>query len=153
MKHFGILCPPGTGHLDPMSALGYELRPRGHRVTMLGLPDVKSYAIAARLDFYSVGAAEFPVGSTKRSLDKLGKLGRICALLYTVDLFCQGTEVLLQRIPEACRQAGVEALLIDQASFEGSTIAEYLGLPFITICNALLLMNYDFFHRPDPFSR
>ncbi|MGL5939622.1 MAG: hypothetical protein ACRC2S_04425 [Waterburya sp.] len=33
MKHFGILCPPGAGHLNPMSSLGYELQRRGHQVT------------------------------------------------------------------------------------------------------------------------
>jgi hypothetical protein len=37
MKHFGILCPPGTEHLNPMSALGFELRQRGHRVLLLCL--------------------------------------------------------------------------------------------------------------------
>ncbi|MBE9043873.1 glycosyl transferase family 1 [Pleurocapsales cyanobacterium LEGE 10410] len=45
---------------------------------------------------------------------------------------------MLQEVPQACRRSGVEALLIDQALFEGSTIAEYLNLPFITVCNALL---------------
>ena len=135
----GILCPPGTGHLNPMSALGYELQQRGHKVTLFGLPDVESYATAAKLEFYPVGAAQFPLGSTKRSLYRLGKLDGILALLYTIDLFRQGTEVVLQEVPQACKQAGVEALLIDQALFEGSTIAEHLNLPFVTICNALLL--------------
>lgn len=136
---FGILCPPGTGHLNPMSALGYELQRRGHQVTLFGLPNVESYAIAAKLDFYPIGAAKFPLGSAKRSQDRLGKLDGILALLYTIDLFRQGTEVVLQEVPQACKQTNVEVLLIDQASFEGSTIAEYLNLPFITICNALLL--------------
>ena len=136
---FGILCPPGAGHLNPMSALGYELQRRGHKVTLFGLLDVKSYAAAAKLEFYPIGIAEFPLGSNKRSLELLGKLSGIPALLYTVRLFCQGTEVMLQDVPQACKQAGVEALLIDQALFEGSTIAEHLNLPFVTVCNALLL--------------
>ena len=135
----GILCPPGTGHLNAMSALGYELQQRGHKVTLFGLPDVKSYATAAKLEFYPIGAAEFPLGSTKRSPELLGRLSGIPALLYTVKLFCQGTEVMLQDVPQACLQAGIQALLIDQALFEGSTIAEHLNLPFVTICNAVLL--------------
>lgn len=136
---FGILCPPGTGHLNPMSALGYELHQRGHQVTLFGLPDVESYTIAAKLDFYPIGVAKFPLGSGKRAQNRLGKLDGILALLYTIDLFRQGTEVILQEVPLACKRTGVEFLLIDQALFEGSTIAEYLNLPFITICNALLL--------------
>ena len=135
----GILCPPGTGHLNAMSALGYELQQRGHKVTLFGLPDIKSYATAAKLEFYPIGAAKFPLGSTKRSPEMLGRLSGIPALLYTVKLFCQGTEVMLQDVPQACKQAGIQALLIDQALFEGSTIAEHLNRPFVTICNAVLL--------------
>ena len=135
----GILCPPGTGHLNAMSALGYQLQQRGHKVTLFGLPDVQSYATAAKLEFYPIGAAEFPLGSTRRSPELLGRLSGIPALLYTVKLFCQGTEMMLQDVPQACLEAGVRALLIDQALFEGSTIAEHLNLPFVTVCSAVLL--------------
>ena len=135
----GILCPPGTGHLNAMSALGYELQQRGHRVTLFGLLDVEAYATAANLEFYPIGAVEFPLGSTKRSPELLSRLDGIPALLYTIKLFCQGTEVILQDVPQACKQADIQALLIDQALFEGSTIAEHLNLPFITICSAVLL--------------
>ncbi|MEL6496706.1 MAG: glycosyltransferase [Cyanobacteria bacterium J06623_7] len=136
---FGLLCPPGTGHLNPMSALGYELRQRGHQVTLFGLPDVESYAVAADLEFFPIGTAKYPPGSLKRSQARLGKLNGIPALLYTIDLFRQGTAAVLAEMPAACQQTGVEALLIDQVLLEGSTIAEYLNLPFITICNALIL--------------
>jgi zeaxanthin glucosyltransferase len=139
MKHFGILCPPGAGHLNPMSALGFELQQRGYRVTMFGLPDVQPYATAAQIDFQPIGLAKYPLGSVKRSQERLGKLDGIPALLYTIELFRQGTEAVLGDIPTACRQVGIEALLIDQVLLEGSTIAEYLKLPFITVCNALLL--------------
>ena len=139
MKHFGLLCPPGVGHINNFMALGYELQQRGHRVTLFGLPDVESYANAAGLNFFPIGTARFPVGSTKRSQQKLGELNGILALFYTIDLFCQGTEVILQEVPQGCKQVGVEVLLIDQTLLEGSTIAEYLQLPFITICSALLL--------------
>ena len=139
VAHFGILCPPGVGHLNNFMALGYELRQRGHRVTLFGLPDVESYATAAQLNFYPLGVERFPVGSTARSNTRLGEMNGISALFYTINLFRQGTEVLLAEIPQKCKQAGVEVLLIDQVLLEGSSIAEYLDLPFITICSALLL--------------
>ena len=139
MKHFGLLCPPGVGHINNFMALGYELQQRGHRVTLFGLPDVESYANAAGLNFFSVGTARFPVGSTKRSQQQLGELNGVLALFYTINLFRRGTEVILQEVPQGCKQVGIEVLLIDQTLLEGSTIAEYLQLPFITICSALLL--------------
>lgn len=135
----GILCPPGAGHLNPMSALGYELQQRGHQVTLFGILDVESYATAAKLEFEAIAVDKFPLGSTKRSQQRLGELNGIPAMLYTIDSFRQGTEAVLQEIPQACRRSKVEVLLIDQVLLEGSTIAEYLNLPFITICNALLL--------------
>ena len=136
---FGLLCPPGTGHLNQFCALGYELCQRGHQVTLFGLPDVEPYATAADLKFYPIGVAEYPLGSLKRSQARLGKLDGIPALLYTIELFRQGTEVVLAEVPAACRKAEVEALLIDQVLLEGSSIAEYLNLPFITICSAVIL--------------
>lgn len=78
----GILCPPGTGHLNAMNALGYELQQRGHKVTLLRLPDVKSSATAAKLEFYLIGAAKFPLGSNKRSRNSL-RFGN-----YSSGYFC-----------------------------------------------------------------
>ena len=47
MKYFGILCPPGVGHLNNFMAFGDELQRRGQNVTLFGIPDVESFAIAA----------------------------------------------------------------------------------------------------------
>ncbi|MEM8677205.1 MAG: glycosyltransferase [Cyanobacteria bacterium P01_G01_bin.67] len=139
MKHFGLLCPPGVGHLNNFMALGSELQRRGHRVTLFGLPDTESHAIAAELNYCSIGAEKYPLGSNKRSQKLLSNLDGIPALLYTVELFRQGTEIVLQEVPPALKRQAVEVLLIDQVMFEGSTIAEHLNLPFITICSAILL--------------
>ncbi|NEO74378.1 hypothetical protein [Moorena sp. SIO3H5] len=49
MTHFGIMCPPVSGHLNPMATLGYELKQRGHRVTVLGIEDTQPKVIAAGL--------------------------------------------------------------------------------------------------------
>ena len=136
---FGLLCPPGTGHLNNFAALGYELRQRGHQVTLLGLPDTKVYATAAGLNFEPIGVAEYSLGEVARSQKRLGELNGIPALLYTIDLFRQGTKTVLKDVPSAIKRAGVDFLLIDQVLLEGSTIAEYTNLPFITICSALIL--------------
>ena len=39
--------------------------------------------------------------------------------------------------PSTIKAAGIEALLVDQTEPAGGTVAEYLGLPFVTICCAL----------------
>ena len=46
--------------------------------------------------------------------------------------------MFFRKAPEALKVAGVEALLVDQVTLGGGTIAQKLNLPFITVCNALL---------------
>jgi zeaxanthin glucosyltransferase len=69
MTHFGIICPDGTGHLNPMITLGYELLKRGHCVTLFGILDVESKARVAGLDFYPIGTSEFPIEKTAQLMN------------------------------------------------------------------------------------
>jgi MGT family glycosyltransferase len=122
-----------------MTTLGHELKQRGHDVTLVGLLDAHNKALAAGLNFEPIGIEDFPVGTTKASLEKLGELSGLKAFRYTVELFRQQTQVLLRDTPDAFQRAGVDFLLIDQSSFGGSTIAQCLDLPFISVSCALML--------------
>jgi zeaxanthin glucosyltransferase len=139
MPHIGLLCPTASGHLNPMTTLGYELKQRGHRVTLVGTLDAQSKVLAAGLEFRAIGKTEFPAGSTADSFAKMGRLSGLAAFRYTVALFRQMTATLLQEAPAALQSAGVESLIIDQTSFGGSTVAQLLDIPFISVCCALML--------------
>jgi zeaxanthin glucosyltransferase len=139
MTHFGIICPVATGHLNPMTTLGYELQQRGHRVTLFGIPDARAKTLAAGLEFWAIGEEEFPAGSSAASFAKLGELSGLAALKYTITLFQQLTVMLLREAPKAIEAAGVELLLVDQTSFGGGTVADFLKLPFISVSCALML--------------
>jgi len=139
MTHFGIICPASAGHLNPMTTLGRELQQRGHRVTVIGLLDAQPKTLAAGLEFRAVGEAEFPKGATAQAFAQLGKLSGLKALRYTVNLIKQRAAILLRDAPEIVTKVGIEALLVDQVSPEGGTIAEFLDIPFISVCSALLL--------------
>lgn len=56
MTHFGIICPTATGHLNPMTALGYALKQRGHRVTLVGVLDAEKSAASAGLEFSAIAS-------------------------------------------------------------------------------------------------
>ncbi len=139
MTHFGIICPAATGHLNPMTTLGLGLKQRGHRVTVVGIPDAQSKTLAAGLEFREIGGSEFPAGISKESLAKLGELSGLAALKYTIYLVQQSAVMLLEQGPAAVKEAGIEALLVDQVSPGGGTIADYLGIPFISSGGSLLL--------------
>lgn len=139
MTHFGLICPATTGHLNTMLPLGKELQKRGHRVTLFGILDAKSKTLAAELEFQAVGESEFPTGAIAESITQLGKLSGLAALQYTVNFLKDQAAVMLRDAPSAVKQAGVEALLVDQVSPEGGSVAEFLGIPFITVCSAVVL--------------
>lgn len=139
MTHFGLLCPTASSHLNVMAALGYELQQRGHQATLIGFLDAKPKALAAGLGFRAIGEANFPPGASQASLAKLGELSGMAALRYTIDLFKTTTEALFKEAPLVFQETGVEFLLIDQTSLGGSTLAEALDLPFISICAALMI--------------
>jgi zeaxanthin glucosyltransferase len=139
MTHFGIICPALTGHLNPMTTLGYELQRRGHRVTLFGIPDARSKTLAAGLEFWAIGEAEFPAGASAAANTKLGELTGLDAFKQIVTMFQRSAAMLLDEAPQAISAAGVEVLLIDQTSSGGSTVADFLKLPFVTVCCALML--------------
>jgi len=139
MAHIGLICVPATGHLNPMTTLGYELKQRGHQVTVINVLDAKEKAENAGLEFKVYAEQTRPLGFTPNSLVKMGELSGMDAFRYSIDLFQQGAIMMMQEGIEPIRNAQVDLLLIDQASFGASSVAEYLGIPFISVSCALML--------------
>jgi zeaxanthin glucosyltransferase len=143
MVHLGLICPAATGHLNTMLPLGKELQRRGHRVTLFGMLDAQRNTLAAGLEFRAIGESAFPAGSLAQSWMNLGKLNGLAALRYTVKLLRDVTAVMLRDAPRAIEQAGVEALLADQVSTGAGTVADFLQIPFVTLCSAVVLNQED----------
>lgn len=143
MTHYGLICPSSTGHLNTMFPLGKELQKRGHRVTLLGMLDVESKTLASGLEFKVLGESQFPKGRMSEILTNIGKLNGLEALRYTIDWIKEEAYVLLNDGPTTIQEIGVEALLVDQASLGGEVIANFLGIPFITVCSAVVLTRED----------
>ena len=137
--HFGIVTPPVSGHLHPFGALGRELIRRGHRVTVFQMPDMGERVRAEGLEFREIGCADHPPGSLPLSLAALSRLDGLAALRFTVAAVRSTTEMVCRDAPAAVNESGVDALLVDQMEPAGGAVAEHLGIPFITVCNALLL--------------
>lgn len=71
MTHFGIICPPYPGHLNPQAALGRELRSRGHTVTVLQISDLASTVISEGLDFALIGKSLYEPGTLTKIFQQL----------------------------------------------------------------------------------
>ncbi|MBD1889722.1 glycosyltransferase [Coleofasciculus sp. FACHB-SPT9] len=139
MTHFAIICPAVTGHLNPMFALGRELQRRGHRVTFIGVLDAQATTLAAGLEFRAIAESEYPLGAIPKLSAQLGELSGLAALRYAFRNFQQQLNAaLLRDAPGAIEEAGVEALLVDQVIPVRGTLAEFLDIPLIEVCNALI---------------
>ena len=143
MTHFGITCPASIGHLNTMLPLGRELQRRGHQVTLFGILDTQPKVLAAGLDFRAIGESEFPVGWIAQRDTQQGKLSGFAGMRYSISWAQQMIATFLGKASEAMREVGVEALLVDQLSPDGATVAEFLDLPFVSVCSALLVNRED----------
>ncbi|HUX44508.1 MAG TPA: nucleotide disphospho-sugar-binding domain-containing protein [Terracidiphilus sp.] len=132
MARFGAFCFPGTGHLNPMTALAHSLQIRGHEVVIFGIEDTEARVRAASIEFHQIGAEDFPAGTLKKLDERMARLSGLAALRFTLERVKDSARMVLRDGPEAVRVARIDALLVDEADFAGS-VADYLGLPWISI--------------------
>ncbi len=132
MARLGAFCFPGTGHLNPMTALARSLQQRGHQVVIFGIADTEERVRAAGIEFCRIGMDDHPPGTLQKLDEQLAQLSGFAALRFTLKRVKDSTHMVLRDGPEAVRAANVEALLVDEAEFAGN-VADYLGLPFISI--------------------
>jgi zeaxanthin glucosyltransferase len=128
MKRIGILCLPGRGHLYPATALGCELQNRGHRVTVFSGLLARAIVINSGLRFGHLTASH----SKPSPL-----LEAACAVnngVGTLVVMSDHAKAVLNSACDAVPKEEIEVLLIDQADLAGGSVAEVLGIPFITLC-------------------
>lgn len=139
MKRFGVFCPPMLGHLNPMAVLGLELQRRGHTVIFFGVADGLYQLRGLGFTSIEMGVQEYPQGQVERDYRQLGRLTGRQGFQYTIQLFQREMTMFLKEAPMAIKQAQIDLLLIDQVTALIPTIADYLKIPFVTICNAMLV--------------
>jgi len=137
MHHFGLICPPGTSHVTGLTTVARELCQRGHRATVFNILDVEELAHKEAVGFHPLGVAAHPKGFFRQFSDEFRQLHGLDALRFGLKAALGEITMLLEEAPDALRAAGVTTLIVDQGQPAGSTIAERLGLPFVTICNAV----------------
>lgn len=138
MARIAILTLEAAGHLYPCGSLGRELRRRGHEVVvvardgarpiadrlelpMLSLPEDASN-VRPRMPFLQIAARPF------RANWAVGLLAR---LIWRTRLFIKHAPALLEEFKP-------DLALVDQNILVGGTIADRAGVPWVTVCSALM---------------
>ena len=157
MGHIGILCHPARGRLYPMLAMGRALAERGHQVTVVGHRSTIELIRSCGLNAIQVDLdCEDPVKhypSKAGSLSKLfpkvvsrlpGPLGRRTFGLRTYSrsfgayydrMVGFDFEVVMPQLEDL----ELDLLLGSDTSFSGSTIAELMGIPLMSVCTGIPL--------------
>ncbi|MEM1425922.1 MAG: nucleotide disphospho-sugar-binding domain-containing protein, partial [Cyanobacteria bacterium P01_H01_bin.130] len=139
MAHYGLLCPSSPGHLNPSLALAQTLMGRGHQVTVFTNEDWEAAVAATGVGVCCMGRKGFPKGSSAENFRQLGELSGMAAAKFTVKLLDIYNRLLLEEVPELAWDMGLDGWIVDQVSRAGGTVADRLGVPFVTLCNALPL--------------
>jgi zeaxanthin glucosyltransferase len=142
MRRIGILSFSSPGHFYPLTALGRRLQSRGHEVVYFQVADLERPIRAAGLPFRQIGREDFPPGSLRARDEDLGKLEGPAALRRALRGIKLNAKMLFRDAPAAIRDEGVDSLLVDQIEMAGGTVAEHLGLPFVSVA-AALPVNFD----------
>jgi zeaxanthin glucosyltransferase len=132
MARLGAFCFPGTGHLNPLTALARRLQQRGHTVIIFGIADVESRVRSAGVDFCLIGQRDYPPGTLQELDRQLGEMKGRQAIRFTMERISNTARMVLRDGLEAVRNANLDALLVDEADM-ASNIAEHLGLPFVSL--------------------
>lgn len=140
MARLGAFCFPGTGHLNPLTALARRLQQRGHTVIIFGIADVESRVRATGIEFCLIGQSDYPLGTLQKLDQRLGEMTGVAVLRFTMERVSNTARMVLRDGLEAVRNADLDALLVDETDM-ANNIAEYLGLPFISLALIPPLVN------------
>jgi MGT family glycosyltransferase len=122
-----------------MAAVGRGLVRRGHSATFFHIPDLEAKALSEGLNFVPLGPKDYPKGSLAESVSRLAKLKGMAALKFSVQSAARIAEAILRDGPEQIGRSAVDVLLVDQNEPAGGSVAEFLGLPFVSVCTSLPL--------------
>jgi len=81
-------------------------------------------------------------------MPKIAELSGPAAFAYYVERMVLFFSTSFRHLPELIRREKIDLLVIDQVQYGGATIAEHLGIPFVSLANALLVNREDVIPPP-----
>lgn len=137
MAHFALLAPEAGGHIYPMGSLAAELRRRGHQTTLIALAAAAPLAEKLDLPLRELRDSAKP----PRPSRAVAIASRPLGLNWAANLrarFLWKSELILDQGPTILRDLQADAVIVDQTILAGGSVADSLGLPFATVCSALM---------------
>ncbi len=92
---------------------------------------------ASEIAFEGVGLDTHPPGTLERIVQRAAHPRGPLGLWRTIRDVASTTDMLCQTLPEALLRIGAEVVIADQMEAAGGLVAEYLGLPYVSLACAL----------------
>lgn len=138
MGHIAFLSRGNSGHVLQVCELARQLRERGHETTLIAPPAAEKLAGQWGLKHYPLTAERVRGRALRLSLEAAIPVAPRFAQLGLLHEFCYHAHLTLQCAPAALQELQVDGVVVDQNLTAAGTVAEHLGLPFVTLCTALL---------------
>jgi len=116
-----------------MAALGRTLQHRGHRVTLFQIPGMQKRVESEQLEFRPLGERSTDSAELANAVAELGRRSGISALRFALDCGRRLASVICKYGPQAVRSAGIDLLIVDDNEPAGASVAQYLGIPFVSL--------------------
>lgn len=137
MANIGIFCLPMPSHLNLFLVVAEALAKRGHRIIFFGISDNEPRIRQAGFDFCSTDPDTVPAGAFTKLKRDIGKRGTFAAMRAQGRFDELRYDAILRKGPELARRAGVDGMIVDQAEACSGSVAEVVGLPWVSIASAL----------------
>jgi zeaxanthin glucosyltransferase len=135
-KRFGAICGPGASHVAAMSAIGRELESRGHQFTLFRFPSSANQTLPGG-PLQERGLVREPRVATNGQGSSPGdtRVSEGKFLLYMVER----ARLVSENAPPVLQVASLDCVMADSLDPGVASVAEMLGIPYVTINNALPL--------------
>ncbi|MDB5669303.1 MAG: glycosyltransferase, family [Alphaproteobacteria bacterium] len=137
MAHLAVIAPPLAGHLAPLAVLGHKLVERGHRVTFVNQADAAGLIRSESIGFVTVGAHSHPPRSLEQRIARMSRLNGPIGIRGLIRDVAAFTDMLCRELPARLHSIGADAVIADQMEPAGGLVADYLGLPLVSVASAL----------------
>ncbi len=122
-----------------MLALSRTLVDRGHRVTFVAQAEVGPKVARPGIGFAPVGRLSHPPGRLARMTARLAGTTGLLGIFGVIRDMAETTDMLCHEVPGVLREIHAGAVIADQTEPAGGLVARHVGLPLISVANALLI--------------
>jgi zeaxanthin glucosyltransferase len=143
-----FVCPPVSGHLNPLTTLARKVQSRGHEIVFITFLDGETAVRSAGVPFVPCATSAFPVGSFTGELRRLSKLQGKQMLEAVRKGGASRTEAILNCLPSLLIAEAVDAVVVDTVLYYVELAPISLGIPYAHVAVAL---HFDYSGYTPPY--